>query len=259
MGEDNEASKDEQSGRELEQVSKLADTYARHRTAGPFFVWSVAVVALYVVNRVAMHFARPHVRGHDWAILVLVFGSMAVWLAVTVFFCVDRWGGKLLKRWGARLFEQDGEVRERPRRSLIPKWLFVMGAVVFGVCVGGSVIVGVRYDLPHKYMQPISAIYAVPFMVFLGFWRRTPVTSPLMGLWPVLYVAHAIGVLTDAPVFVSIDGGTHMFIATFGYGALIGLLAYLHSRRTLRKLKRLTRLDGPDGQRVTDCEETTEP
>ena len=248
MGKENRASKGEQSERQLRKVGELTDTYARHRTAGPFFIRGVMVVGLVVVIRLVLHFARPYVQGNDRAVLALVFGTMAVMLAVMVFFSVDRWGGKLLKRWGARLFEQDGEVRERPLRSLVPRWLFVVVTVVFVSCVAGSVILGVRYDLPHKYMQPISAAYLVPFMIFLGLWRRTPVTSPLMALWPVLYVLHAIGVLTDAPVFVSIDGGTHMFIATFGYGALIGLLAYVYGRLTLRKIKKLTRVGPTDSQ-----------
>lgn len=251
MGKPNESTqreKPEQDAQQLRKVSQLAKLYAHHRTAGPFLVFSVLVVAMFVGIRVVIHLAHPYVQGHDQAIIGLVIGIDVFVFAVTLFFSVDRLGGRLLQRWGQRLFEQDGQVRQRALASLIPRWLFVLAALGFGICLAGSIILGSMGYLPEKYMQPISAVYAVPFMIFLGLWRGTPVTSPLMWLWPLLYAVHAILVATDAPLFSSIDGGTHMFIATFGYGAAIGLLAYAHSRLLLRKLKRLTRLDSTNGQ-----------
>ena len=236
-----------QDTQQLQEVSRLAEVYARHRTAGPFLVYSVIVVAMFLGIRAVIYLLRPYVQGHDQAIMAMIVGLMALVLAVTLFFSINRLGGKLLQRWGQKLFDQDGQVHERALPSLIPRWLFVLAAVAFGICLAGQIILGVMGYLPEKYMQPISAVFAVPFMIFLGFWRRTPVTSSVMWLWPVLYTVHAVLVATDVPLFRSIDGGTHMFIATFGYGALIGLLAYVHARLTLKRLKKLTRSNSTKG------------
>ena len=230
----------------LRKVSRLTDIYARHRTAGPFLIFSTLVLAMGLSIRLVIYLSKPYIKGHDGAILVMILAIMVVVFLVTIFFLVDRWGGRLLKRWGEKLFDHDGRVSERPLNSLIPRWLFILTSVLFGICIVGGIALGVKYNLPDKYMQPISAIYVLPFMVVLGLWRRTPVTSPLMGLWPLLYAIHAVLVVVDAPVFRSIDGGTHMCIATWGYGALIGFLAYIHSKLTLRKLKKISRLNSTD-------------
>ena len=248
MDKNNESIDQQKSTDQLQEISRLAELYARHRTAGPFFIWSVIVVGMFVGIRLGIYLVRPYVQDHSEAIIGLVLGVTVLLFAVTLFFSINRLGGRLLQRWGHKLFDQDGQVRERSLPSLIPKWVFVLAVTSFGICLAGSVILGRMGYLPEKYMQPISAIYAVPFLIVLGLWRRTPVTSPVMWLWPVLYSVHAILVATGAPLFRSIDGGTHMFIATFGYGALIGLLAYVHSRLTMRKLKKLADLNSIKGQ-----------
>ncbi|HDY64652.1 MAG TPA: hypothetical protein ENH84_00260 [Phycisphaerae bacterium] len=248
MDKNNESIDQQKSTKQLQEVSRLAELYARHRTAGPFFIWSVIVVGMFVGIRLAIYLARPYVQSNDKAVIGLVLGIMALVLGVTLFFCIDRLGGRLLRHWGQKLFDKDGQVHERSLPSLIPQWVFVLAATAFGICLAGSIILDRMGYLPEKYMQPISAVYVVPFLIVLGLWRRTPVISPVMWLWPVLYTVHAVLVATSAPLFRSIDGDTHIFIATFGYGALIGLLAYVHSRLTLRKLKKLTRSNSNKGQ-----------
>ena len=51
----------------------------------------------------------------------------------------------------------------------------------------GSVILGLLGYLPGgKYMQPISAVYVVPFLVALNFLMR-PTAGNIPLLWPLLY------------------------------------------------------------------------
>jgi hypothetical protein len=90
-------------------------------------------------------------------------------------------------------------------------------------------------------MQPVSALYVVPFLVVLGIVIR-PASSPFMFLWPVLYALHAILIVAGAPIRVG--NGLDIFIAIAGYGLLAGLAAHAYSRYALRKLRRLTRVDG---------------
>jgi hypothetical protein len=220
----------------LKEAPRLAERYARHRTTGPFLIASLVVVATFVGIHAVLYLVGPYIKGHDQAIIGLILGGMVV-VVVAVTLLVG--GGKFPRRWGQKLYDRDGQVRERPRPSLVPRWLFVLVAVAAGTCLAGQIILSRLGYLSTRYSQPISATYAVPFMIILGLWRKTPATSSMMALWPALYAVHAILVATDAPFFRSIDGGTHMFIATFGYGAVIGLLAYVDSRLALRKLRRL--------------------
>ena len=186
MDKNNESIDQQKSTEQLQEVSRLAELYARHRTAGPFFVWSVMIVGI----RMAIYLVRPYIKGHGQVSVGLVLGVMGLVLGVTLFLCIGWLGGRLLQRWGQKLFDKDGQARERILPSLIPQWVFVLAAAVFGICLAGEIILGVMGYLPEKYMQPISAVYVVSFMIFLGLWRRTPVTSAMMGLCPVPGAVH---------------------------------------------------------------------
>jgi hypothetical protein len=92
-------------------------------------------------------------------------------------------------------------------------------------------------------MQPISALYVVPFLVGLWFLMR-PMAGPLALLWPALYAAHAILILAGAPiVFTGAWEGMNMLFPVAGYGLLSGLAGHLYSRVALGRLKRLTQAD----------------
>jgi hypothetical protein len=86
-------------------------------------------------------------------------------------------------------------------------------------------------------MQPVSALYVVPFLVFLYLWQR-PVISPLTLLWPTLYTIHAILVVAGVPIQF---GGRlvflNMLIPIAGYGVLCGLLGHIYSQYALKRLK----------------------
>ncbi len=100
------------------------------------------------------------------------------------------------------------------------------------------------FDIPSRYMQPISALYCVPFLVGLWFLQR-PLSGYVALLWPALIAIHAILILAGAPIlFTGRWEALNMLIPMFGYGMLTGLLSHLYSRVALRRLKRLTQTDG---------------
>ena len=70
---------------------------------------------------------------------------------------------------------------------------------MFVCCVIGSVQLGVLGYIPIEYMQPVSALYVVPFLVFLTIWQR-PVVGPLSLLWPILYTVHATLIVAGVPI-----------------------------------------------------------
>ena len=100
------------------------------------------------------------------------------------------------------------------------------------------------YDIPTQYMQPISALYGVPFLIGMWFLQR-PLSGYVALLWPALISIHAILILAGAPIlFTGRWEALNMLIPMFGYGMLTGLLSHLYSRVALRRLKKLTQTDG---------------
>ena len=90
-------------------------------------------------------------------------------------------------------------------------------------------------------MQPISAIYSVPFLV--GLWllhasgRRAD--CPALAL---LYALHAILIVAGVPIlFVGRWSRLNMFIPVSGYGLLTGLISHAYSRFALARLRRAAR------------------
>jgi hypothetical protein len=104
--------------------------------------------------------------------------------------------------------------------------------------VAGSVVLGVLGYLPTgKYMQPISALYVVPFLVALNFLMR-PAAGYIPLLWPALYALHAVLIVVGAPiVFVGSWEPLNMFLPIVGYGLLVSVVGHLYSRWALRNAR----------------------
>jgi hypothetical protein len=179
---------------------------------------------------------------------VLLGGCIAfliLTLVVLAWFSMPRWGGKWLAEYASRAYAEEGRVAlpcssARPRRGLL--WGLGLG---FGACIIASVVLGMLGYIPDRYMQPVSAIYFVPFVTMLGILTR-PGGSPLMFLWPVLYGLHAALIVAGAPiVFTGPWSGLDMLIPVAGYGLLAGLAAHFYSRFALRKLRRLAQTQLP--------------
>ena len=107
-------------------------------------------------------------------------------------------------------------------------------------------MLGLMGFLPIKLMQPISAVYVVPFMVYLSIKLRG-VGSPFMLLWPLLYGLHAILLVAGAPIYF---GGKlealNVLIPMPGYGLIAALTGHIYSRFALKKLRRISA--SPEGQ-----------
>jgi hypothetical protein len=89
---------------------------------------------------------------------------------------------------------------------------------------------------PTRYLQPISAIYVVPFMLYLAA-KQWNTSSPFMLLWPALFAAH--GVLIIAGVPISRGPMFDVFFPTVGYGLVAEFVGYVYSRFALRRLRAL--------------------
>ena len=151
-----------------------------------------------------------------------------------------------MEKLAGRAYSMEGSVKLAPAGPGVPKWVQIVVGVAFGGCVAGSVLLGVLFNLPLRYMQPISAIYCVPFLLFLGYARRGE-GSPFMLLWPGLYAVHAVLIVAGAPiVFTGPWQGLNMLIPVAGYGLLAGLAAHVYSRFALHRLRDVARAGLPD-------------
>jgi len=150
-------------------------------------------------------------------------------------------GARITERITERLYRREGSVSLGAREEgPSPKHPPLVG-FLFMFCVAASVGLGILDLLPEKYMQPISALYCVPFLVYLWVKQR-PVGSPFMLLWPALYGLHAILLVAGAPIRF---GGKlevlNVLVPVAGYGIVAGLGAHVYSRIALRRLRTLMR------------------
>ena len=226
------------------RIAKLARTYAQNRSLGVVVFMMVFMVLCAAIGGPSYLAGVAYRSGNMplfWvSIAVLVPAHMAL-----IYFSVPKWGGMLMVRVTERLYAKEGKVAfSVPGESKKVWGLVLMGYLV--TCVLASVAMGFVIEIPIKYMQPISALYFVPFLVAMWFLMR-PMAGYLTLLWPALYATHAILIVAGAPIlFTGPWEVLNMLIPTAGYGMLSALVSHLYSRVALAQLKKLTQADQPE-------------
>jgi hypothetical protein len=223
------------------RIGKWARVYAQNRSLG-MVAFLLISLTLYLMMGGFPILAVLAYRGEHWIPFGLCIAMIVVAMAATLYLSVPRWGGKMLERLNERMYAKDGSVQLAPPQSRTRKWIGIVLGVAFSACILGSVGLSARYDIPERYMQPISALYCIPFLV--GVWLlQRPASSPIKLLWPALYGLHAVLIVAGAPiVFAGRWSSLNMLIPVVGYGLLVGLIAHAYSRFALRKLR-----DAADG------------
>jgi hypothetical protein len=123
-------------------------------------------------------------------------------------------------------------------------WLI---GITFAACIIASVILSSLGFIPDKYMQPVSAIYIVPFLLMLGVLKQSIIGGPILLIWPGLYTLHAMLILAGVPIVFSGPWAClNILIPVVGYGLLTAIIAHLYSRFALWKLRRMVRDDLQD-------------
>ena len=237
-----------QDAEKLKEIPKWTRRYAQNRTI-PVLIALTIYLCLFAGIAIPSYFGgKAYMSGNLVLFWICIF-VLAVAMISLAFFCVPKWGGKFIERISRRLYNREGDVLisvpETIKKKLGVGYVVAMvfGTYVFISCVFISVILGLLGYLSIKYMQPVSALYVVPFLVFLYLWQR-PIISPLALLWPTLYAIHAILVVAGVPIQF---GGSlvflNMLIPIAGYGILCGLVGHVYSRYALKKLKTTAHLE----------------
>jgi len=231
------------------QITKWTVRYAQNKGL-PVLVSLMVNMALFVAISGGSCLAGMTYRTGQmlwfWVLIVfLVVGCVPA----LVFLSVPKWGGPFIVRISMRLYRREGMATlPPPQRVIQHPWAGPVAGGLLGTCVLASVVLGYLGYFTVEYMQPVSALYLVPFLVFLSLWLR-PMVSLLSLLWPALYALHAILVVAGVPIQFDSGPGQalNMLIPVFGYGILGGLAVHMYSRFALRKLKRLAAAGGEGG------------
>jgi len=221
----------------LKEIPKWTRKYAQNRTI-PFLIFLAINLCLFAGIAIPSYFGGIAYRSGNMVLFGISIFVLIISMICVIIISVPKWGGRIIERITRRVYAGEGSILiSAPESMKKKKWVGYVVAMVFGSCVLTSVILGLLGYLSIKYMQPVSALYVVPFLVFLYLWQR-PIISPLALLWPTLYAIHAILVVAGAPIQF---GGSlvflNMLIPIAGYGILCGLIGHVYSRYALKRLK----------------------
>jgi len=236
-----------QNTEKLKEIPKWTRKYAQNRTLTTFVL--IAITGLF-----AMFVAVPS------TLLILAFmkGSMilasvciAVLAAIVIFLIIfiSKYGGKnkglIDQRIDHWIYGHEGTASmSAPKSTKKKKWLDGVAGAISGIWIIGTMYLGMEGYLAFKYMQPVSALYLVPFYVYQYFLQR-PRLGPLLLICPILYAIHAILIIAGVPIFFT--GNLCMLnlaLPAFGYTFLAYTIGHVYSRYALKKLKGLTHLEG---------------
>ncbi|MDO8302033.1 MAG: hypothetical protein Q7T18_02215 [Sedimentisphaerales bacterium] len=224
----------------LKEIPKWTRTYAQNRMLTFLVTLVISLFFSLSISGLSRLCGAALRAGNVVLGLVSVVMVFALLIGLLIF-SIPKLGGIKIWRWiDRRIYGQEGIVSiPEPELMKKKKWIGYVVGMLFGLCVMGSVFLGGRGYFTLKYMQPISAIYLVPFTTFLYFWQR-PKVGPLMLLWPILYTIHALLIVVGVPIVFSEESRLfflNMFIPTFGYGFLTFVIGHIYSRYALKKLK----------------------
>ena len=221
----------------LKEIPKWTRKYAQNRVL-PVLISLVIFSCIFAGIAIPSYFGgKAHRSGNTVLSWICIFVS-AIAMISLFFFCVPKWGGKFIKRISQRLYGREGTVSiSEPEAMKKNKWVGHVVGMIFGSCILGSMILTGKGLLPIEYKQPISALYIVPFSVFM-YCRQRPKVGPIVLLWPILYTIHAVLIVVGAPILFTGDlNHWNMLLPLFGYGFLTYIIAHLYSRYALKKLK----------------------
>jgi len=226
---------------DLKQIPKWTRRYGQNQRFLAVLLSMAVFMLLCAAIGVPSYVAGNAYRTGNMPLFWLCMVGLALACAAVVFISVPWWGGRFYEKIFQRLCAKEGTVtvasscpttrRHRPEGVLV--------AFMFAGCILGCVVLGLCGYIPQRYMQPVSALYMVPFLVYL-FVRMRPEVSAVLLLWPGLYALHAVLIVAGAPIlFRDHWEFLNMFLPVAGYGGLTALLGFAYARFALHRLRKL--------------------
>jgi len=219
---------------QVQEIPTWARRYAQNRTLPVVAFLVIFTVGSCVFGGLSLLTAWAYVvdKRALSAASMLVLCGFAVWWLWFSFIGAAR----IIRGITERLYQGDGGVSVGACAGIEDCRGPLLVGFVFMFCVFASVGLGFLRLYPIRLMQPVSALYSVPFLCYLGLKLRR-VGSPFMFLWPGLYAIHAVLLVTGVPI--GMGPMLDMFVPTVGYGLVAALSGHIYSRFALRKLRAL--------------------
>ena len=241
----------------LKEIPKWTRKYAQNRTLS-VYVHIVIITLISLGVAVLLYVAGgAFVKGH--MILAGVGAALLAAVLIGLIFSVSKFGGKnkggtyqrinqwIYQRIDQWIYGKEGTASmPEPKVTKKQKRIEYVFLAVFIICIIGTIYFSMKGYISFKYIQPVTALYHVPFWVYAYFlrWSRF---GPLVLICPILYTIHAILIIAGVPIYFTgdFDGIIwNMFLPAIGYTFLAHVIAHLYSRYALKKLKGLTHLEG---------------
>lgn len=227
----------------LREIPRLAGVYSRNRTLVILVSMLICALASALIAGLSVGAARVYVMGHPWLAGALAVADILVclgWLWLVLSKRLNQWMSGV-SEW---LYRGDGMVVAAPVCK--PSGAARVVPWVFAALVCATPMLVQRWPVPDWCLQPITALYTVPFMLWL-WWMQRSHQSPLMLIWPVLYALHAVALLAGVPLLRGIDPMMQVLLPMVAYSAIAVVASHLHGRYALRRLRALARVRAADG------------
>ncbi len=247
----------DQDTEKLKEIPKWTRKYAQNRTLTIIVLMAMIMLfSMFVAGLVGFSLALA-VAGFRKGNIILGCVGIAVLVAVlvaTVKFIIiflSKFGGKN-RGFIDQLIEQRIYGKEGTATVPVPKsskkkiCLEIVSGVIFFICLFGSWHLAMEGYIAYKYLQPVSALYIVPFVVCGWYFWKSPRMGPIYLLYPILYAVHAILIVAGVPIFFTTENFCIFSICLpmLGYGFLPFIIGHIYSRYALKKLKGITHLEG---------------
>jgi len=241
----------------LKEIPKWTRKYAQNRTLTilvlmvmlMFFSMFIAVLVGFSLALAAAGFRKGNIILGCVGIAVLVAVLVATVKFIIIF--LSKYGGKnrglIDQLLDQRIYGKEGTASVPvPKSSKKKRCLEIVSVVVFFICFFGSWHLAIKGYIAYKYLQPVSVLYIVPYVVCGWYFWQSPRMGPIYLLYPILYSIHAILIVAGVPIFFTTENFCIFSIClpAIGYGFLPFIIGHIYSRYALKKLKAAAHLEG---------------
>lgn len=241
---------------DLRQIPVWMGKYASARKAALGMILWYGFYLFFCAAMAGLIYAGGFARrgGHTSLVYLCVAGLVLVVAGLICFvicFSIPSWNTRFLTWLIGKIPASEGEATPAcpAVATQLNRWYVWSGVALLIGGIQVDLILGFLGYITPKYMQPVSALTTVPFLVLVYFAVRPSGASALILLWPLLYTVHAILIVCDVPPF-ALPGfwqSNAILISTAGYGLLMAVFMLIYSRFALRRVRRLARVQSPGG------------
>jgi hypothetical protein len=234
----------------LKEIPKWTRRYAENRVL-TIVVLTVLIMLISIVFPFPLVFAMAaFTKGNRILGLGIAAFTIVLWIAlfIPVF---KKFGGKnrgLLDRLvDQKIYGREGTVSlgksELGRKITVSE---IVTAIIWFSLFFGTLHLGNAHIVEAKYLQPIAAVFWVPYMIGGWYLWQSPKMGPIYLLLPILYAVHAILILAGVPLYITGFWGPflNMGLPYMAYLFVTYLVSYIYGRYAMKKLKSIARAGG---------------